>query len=64
MKNTIHVERARQKITQAELAKQVGTSKQTIHKIETDQTDPSTNLSIRIARFFGLSVEDIFNTES
>lgn len=64
MKNSINVERARIKMTQGELAKQVGTSRQTIHKIETDKTDPATSLAIRIARFFNTKVEDIFNTES
>ena len=42
MVNTIRVERAKKKITQAELADKLSVSRQTIHSIETGKFVPST----------------------
>lgn len=47
-------------MTQQQLANEVGVSRLTIHSIETGKFMPSTMLSIKIARFFGRTVEDIF----
>ena len=47
-------------MTQQQLANEVGVSRLTIHSIETGNFMPSTMLSIKIARFFGRTVEDIF----
>jgi len=63
MKNTIKVERAKLDISQTELAEQVGVSKQTIHSIETGRFVPSTVLSLKIARFFKVKVEEVFELE-
>ncbi len=63
MNNTIRVERAKNKMTQAELAKKVDVSRQTIHAIETGKFVPSTVLALKIARFFGVKLEDIFKLE-
>jgi len=63
MKNTIKVERAKLNISQTELAEQVKVSKQTIHSIETARFVPSTALALKIARFFKVKVEDIFELE-
>lgn len=63
MKNIIKVERARLGISQTELAEQVGVSKQTILSIETGRFVPSTVLALKIARFFKLKVEDVFELE-
>ncbi|MBL7682794.1 MAG: helix-turn-helix transcriptional regulator [Flavipsychrobacter sp.] len=63
MKNTIKVERAKLNISQTELAEQVGVSKQTIHSIETGRFVPSTVLSLKIARFFKVKVEEVFELE-
>ncbi|MCQ2973864.1 MAG: helix-turn-helix transcriptional regulator [Bacteroidales bacterium] len=60
MENTIRVERAKKRITQAELAEQVNVSRQTIHAIETGKFIPSTVLALKIARYFGVKIEDIF----
>ncbi|MBO4372308.1 MAG: helix-turn-helix transcriptional regulator [Bacteroidales bacterium] len=60
MENTIRVERAKKKITQAELAEKVNVSRQTIHAIETGKFIPSTVLALKIARFFKVNLEDIF----
>lgn len=64
MKNTIKVERARIGISQTQLAENVGVSKQTIHSVETGRFVPSTVLALKIARFFNLKVEEIFELES
>ena len=63
MKNNIRVERAIKNITQAELAGQVGVSRQTINTIESNKYVPSTLLALKIARVFGKSVEEIFQLE-
>jgi putative transcriptional regulator len=63
MKNLIRVERARKNITQAELADIIHVSRQTIHAIETGKFIPSTLLALKMARYFGCKVEDIFEME-
>ena len=63
MKNNIRVERAIKNITQAELAEQVGVSRQTINTIESNKYVPSTVLALKIARAFGKPLEEIFMLE-
>lgn len=63
MKNTIRVERAIVKMTQAELAEKTGVSRQTINAIESAKYVPSTTLAMKIARLFNKKVEDIFELE-
>ena len=63
MKNTIRIERAIKDITQAELAEQVGVSRQTINSIESNKYVPSTVLALKIARVFGKPIEVIFILE-
>ncbi len=60
MENTIRVERAKKKITQAELAEKVNVSRQTIHAIETGKFVPSTLLALKIAKFFEVRLEELF----
>jgi len=64
MKNTIKVERAKLNLTQEELAKKVGVSRQAINAIETGKYVPSTTLAIKISRIFNIPVEDIFIIEN
>lgn len=47
-------------ISQQDLANAVGVTRLTIHSIENGKFNPSTFLALKIARFFGLAVEDIF----
>jgi putative transcriptional regulator len=47
-------------ITQEELANALGVSRQTILAIEHGKFNPSVVLALRLARFFGTRVEDIF----
>lgn len=60
MKNSIKVQRAIHDMTQADLAKQIGVSRQTINAMEKNKYVPSTVLSLKIARFFNKPLEDIF----
>lgn len=64
MKNTIKIERAKKNITQEELAKKINVSRQTINAIETQKYVPSTILALKIARFFEVSVHDVFELEA
>lgn len=63
MKNNIRVERAIKKITQEQLAKLVGVSRQSINAIEAGKYVPSTVLALKLARVFEKSVEEIFELE-
>lgn len=55
--------RARHNMTQEELAVKVGVSRQTINAIETQKYDPSLTLAFKLARCFGLTIEEIFSVE-
>ena len=63
MKNSIRVERAIKRMTQAQLAELIGVSRQTIVAIENEKYVPSTVLSLKIARVFDKRVDDIFELE-
>ncbi|NLJ17563.1 helix-turn-helix transcriptional regulator [Globicatella sulfidifaciens] len=63
MKNNIRVERAIVKISQQQLADEIGVSRQTINAIELGKYVPSTILSLKIARYFQKPVEEIFQLE-
>lgn len=60
MKNLVKVERSRLDLTQAQLAKKLGVSRQTIHAIERNKFNPSVVLAIKMAKLFKLSVEELF----
>ena len=64
MKNTIKVERAKNNLTQADLAEKVGVSRQTINSIEKNRFIPSTLLSLKIASIFDIPVDMLFALES
>lgn len=63
MKNGLKVERARQNVTQAELAEMVQVSRQTINSIEIGKYVPSTLLALKIASVFKVKVDEIFLLE-
>ncbi|MDF1622552.1 helix-turn-helix transcriptional regulator [Pseudohongiella nitratireducens] len=63
MKNSLKVLRAERDWTQANLANELDVSRQTINAIEKGKFDPSLPLAFKIARLFGLSVEDIFEED-
>ena len=60
MKNTIKIERAKMDITQDELAKLVGVSRQTINAIELGKYVPSTTLALKLSKLFKVTVNEIF----
>ena len=60
MENTIKVERAILNLTQDELAKRIGVSRQTINSIETNRYVPSTVLALKLSALFGKPVNDFF----
>ena len=55
--------RARYNMTQEDLAAKVGVSRQTINAIETEKYDPSLPLAFKLARCFGVKIEDILEPE-
>lgn len=63
MKNNIRVERARQRMTQQELAERTGVSRQTINAIEQGKFNPSTVLALKMSLVFGIPVNEIFQLE-
>jgi putative transcriptional regulator len=64
LKNLIKLERARIDITQAELAKKVNVSRQTINSIEIGKYIPSTILALKIAAVFNKKADEIFMLEA
>jgi putative transcriptional regulator len=60
MKNKIKVYRAMHDLTQEDLARKIGVTRQTILAIEKGKYVPSLDLAFRIARHFGVNVEEIF----
>ena len=64
MKNRLKVLRAGRDWTQADLAVALEVSRQTVNAIETGKYDPSLPLAFRLARLFGLSIEDIFQDQA
>ncbi len=61
MNNRLKVLRAERNWSQADLAEALGVSRQTVNALETGRYDPSLPLAFRIARTFGLRIEDIFS---
>jgi putative transcriptional regulator len=63
MQNTLKVERAKKNITQADLAKVLEVSRLTIHSIESGKFNPSVQLALKMAAFFEVRVEDLFQLD-
>jgi putative transcriptional regulator len=61
MLNRIRELRAGRGFSQAELAKAMEVSRQTINAIETERYTPSLPLALALARYFGLTVEEVFD---
>lgn len=61
MQNRIRELRRQHKLSQEELAEAVGTTRQTITSIETGKYTASLPLAYRIARHFGLTIEEVFD---
>ena len=63
MKNIISQLRKENKITQEELANEVGVTRHTITSIENGKYIASLPLAFKIAKFFEMKIEDIFTME-
>ncbi len=61
MKTTIAQLRKERKLTQEELAKAVGVSRQTIISIENEKYTASLVLAYKIAHYFGKTIEEVFD---
>lgn len=59
MKNTVEFLLASKGITKAELAKNIGVSRQTINNVVKGKT-PSLEVAISISNYFGKDVRDVF----
>ena len=60
VKNRIEAIRKERGIRQDEFAKLMGVSRQTISSLETGRYNPSIYLAYKIAKFFGMTIEDVF----
>ena len=63
MTNKIKVHRAMKDISQEQLAQTIGVSRQTINTMEKNKYVPSTVLALKIAKYFGVTVEEVFFLE-
>ncbi|HOO67163.1 MAG TPA: helix-turn-helix transcriptional regulator [Bacteroidales bacterium] len=63
MKNSLKVERAIRNITQEELAREIGVTRQAINSIELGKFVPSTVLALRLSKYFDKPVNDLFSLE-
>jgi putative transcriptional regulator len=61
--NDVKELRSSRGISQADLGAALGVSRQTVIAIERGRYDPSLPLAIRIARYFGLTVEEVFHVD-
>jgi putative transcriptional regulator len=63
MKNRVREKRGQRGLSQAEVATALGVSRQTVISIETGRYLPSLPLAFRIARFFDVPVEKMFDPD-
>jgi putative transcriptional regulator len=63
VRNRLRALRAEHGWTQAALAERLDVSRQTVNALETGRYDPSLPLAFRIARVFGLRIEDVFSDD-
>lgn len=60
MKNRIEEIRKTKGIRQEDFAKAMGVSRQTISSLETGRYNPSIFLAYKIAKYFGMTIEEVF----
>ena len=63
MKNSLRARRTQRGLSQSELAAGLGVSRQTVIAIESGRFSPSLPLAFRIARYFDMTVETMFDPE-
>ena len=60
MKNRIEAIRKQRGILQEDFAKSMGVSRQTISSLENGRYNPSIMLAYKIAKYFGMTIEEVF----
>ena len=60
MKNKIEEIRKERGIRQEDFAKSMGVSRQTISSLENGRYNPSITLAYKIAKYFGMTIEEVF----
>ncbi len=63
MRNTVRALRDSRGLSQADLAKALGVSRQTINSIENERYTPSLPLALAIGRFFDQRLEEVFDDD-
>ncbi len=63
MKNQVRALRMEKGMAQGELAEAMGVSRQTINSIENERYTPSLPLALSLARYFGVTVEEMFDDQ-
>jgi len=64
VKNRVRPLRTERGLAQGQLADALGVSRQTINSIENDRYTPSLPLAIALARYFGVTVEEMFDDQA
>ena len=60
MENTIRTRRKEQGISQEDLARRCGVTRQTVNAIENNKYDPTLSLAFRLAQELGTTVDQLF----
>ena len=63
MTNRIRELRARDNLTQSDLARRVGVRRETIVFLEQNKYNPSLKLAYDLAKVFGMKIEEVFEVE-
>ena len=63
MKNLVRTLRTQRNLAQGQLAEAMRVSRQTINSIETGRYTPSLPLAMALARYFGVTVEEMFDDQ-
>ncbi len=63
MKNLVRALRVQRGLAQGQLAEAMGVSRQTINSIENERYTPSLPLALALARYFGVTVEEMFDDQ-
>ncbi|KXK59936.1 Cro/Cl family transcriptional regulator [Micromonospora rosaria] len=63
MTNRLPVLRAERRWSQAELAKRINVSRQTVVSLENGRYEPTLKIAMRLAAVFGVAIEDIFTPD-
>ena len=63
MRNDVRELRVQRALSQGALGAELGVSRQTINSIETGKYTPSLPLALALARYFGVTVEEMFHVD-